>query len=197
MRIDELLQDKEALITDLDGTLIDLGIDWDSLRERVRGEMGWDHPLKPLGPSIPIAARNKEEEERAFRIVEEAELAASERAEPNPRLIKIFRRVRELGMKIALVTLQARSPALRVLERMEILDFFDVIITREDSLDRRKQLELALHKLGAMPEKCVFFGDTQWDVEAGKELGCTTICVRRRIEGSDFFLERLEDLAID
>lgn len=197
MRLHELLQGKEAVITDLDGTLVDLGIDWDSLREKIRREMGWDHPLKPLGPSIPKVARSKEEEERAFTIVEEAELMASERAVPNYKLVKVLSRVKLIGLKIALVTLQARKPAIRVLERMKILDFFDVVITREDSLDRKKQLELAIEKLGVKPEKCVFFGDTQWDVEAGKELGCVTVCVGRRIDDSDLFIERLEDLAVD
>lgn len=185
------------MITDLDGTLVDLGIDWDSLRERIRREMGWDHPLRPLGPSIPEAARSKAEEEMAFRIVEEAEQMASERAEFNQKIVEIFRRMKERGLKVALVTLQARRPALTVLERLGILGFFDVIVTRESSLKRKEQLRIAIDALGVKPERCLFFGDTQWDVEAGRELGCEVVCVGRRIEGSDYFMERFEDLAID
>ena len=185
------------MITDLDGTLVDLGIDWDSLRERIRSEMGWDHPLKPLGPSIPKAARNKAEEEAAFRIVEEAEQRASEGAEPNPKIVEIFRRIKGMGLKVALVTLQARRPALTALERLGILSFFDAVITRDLSLERREQLRLAIEALGVGPERCLFFGDTLWDAEAGRELGCETVCVGKRIEGCRYFLERFEDLAID
>ncbi|MEM0037011.1 MAG: HAD-IA family hydrolase [Candidatus Korarchaeum sp.] len=197
LRIDELLQGKEAVITDLDGTLVDLGIDWDSLRERIRREMGWDHPLKPLGPSIPKAARSKAEEEAAFRIVEEAEQRASERANPNSKIVEIFRRIRERGVKVALVTLQARRPAVTTLERLGISEFFDVVVTRDLSLDRREQLRIAMEELGVMPERCLFFGDTQWDIEAGREIGCETVCVGRRIEGSNYFIDKFEDLSID
>lgn len=185
------------MITDLDGTLVDLGIDWDSLREKVRREMGWDHPLKPLGPSIPKAARSKAEEEAAFRIVEEAEQRASERAKPNSKMVEIFRKIRERGLKVALVTLQARKPAITTLERLGISEFFDVVVTRDLSLDRREQLRIAIEKLGVRPESCLFFGDTQWDVESGREIGCETVCIGRRIEGSNYFIEKFEDLSID
>jgi HAD superfamily hydrolase (TIGR01509 family) len=196
LRLDELLQGKEALITDLDGTLVDLGINWDSLRERVRTEMGWDHPLKPLGPSIPKAARNKDEEIRAFKIVEEEEIVASSRADYNPKLIKIFEKIKGMGLKVALVTLQARKPALMALERLGILEFFDVIVTRESSLDRKEQLMIALDELGVDPSRCIFFGDTPWDLDAGRELGIKTVCVGRRIDGCDYFIQKFEDLAV-
>lgn len=197
LRLEELLQGKEAIITDLDGTIVDLGIDWDSLRERVRREMGWDHPLKPLGPSIPKAARSKIEEEAAFRIVEEAEQEASERAEFNSKIVEIFRRIKGRGLKLALVTLQARRPATTTLERLGILRFFDVLVARDVSLDRKEQLRIAIEGLGVRPQDCLFFGDTQWDVEAARELGCEIVCVGRRIEGSDHFIEKFEDLAVD
>ncbi|MCS7103858.1 MAG: HAD family phosphatase, partial [Candidatus Korarchaeum sp.] len=177
MRLDELLQGKEAVITDLDGTIVDLGIDWDFLRERIRREMGWDHPLKPLGPNIPKAARNKAEEEAAFRIVEEVEQKASESAEFNSKIVEIFKRMKERGLKVALVTLQARKPAITTLGRLGILGFFDAIVTRELSLDRKEQLRIAIKELGVRPEGCLFFGDTQWDIEAGRELGCEVVCV--------------------
>ncbi len=197
VRLSELLQGKEALITDLDGTLADLGIDWDALREKVRREMNWNHPLKPLGRSIPKAARNEDEMRRAFQIVEEAELEAAERACPKPAIRKILLRVKERGLKIGLVTLQAKRPAERVLEKLGIIDLFDVIVTREYSLDRKEQLLLALRKLGVEPERCVFFGDMPWDIEAGKELGCLTVCVRTDVEGADFYIKNMEGLAID
>jgi len=180
----------------LDGTLVDLGIDWDSLREEVRREMGWSHPLRPLGRSIPLAARSEEEVRRAFEIVERAELRAAERARPSPILRELLEKIKERGLKLGLVTLQARRSAFRVLERLGVEDLFDVVITREYSLDRREQLEQALRELGVEPSACVFLGDMEWDVRAGRELGCLTIGVGRRIEGADAYIRSMEDLAV-
>ncbi len=194
MRLSKLLQGKKALITDLDGTLTNLGINWDSLREKVRREMGWNHPLRPLGMSIPKAARNKEEIDKAFSIVEKAELEAAERARFNPSLRLTLSKIKEVGLKIGLVTLQARRPATKALDNLGVMEFFDIIVTREYSLDRKKQLEFAMEKLGVRPRECIFVGDAPWDVKAGKELGCLTVCVRREVEGADIYIEDLENL---
>ena len=141
-------------VFDLDGTLAHLPIDWDELRARVREFMGTDHPLKPLGPSIPIAAGgDKELEERAFKIVEEAELEAAREAKPNPELRTALEQLKSAGAKLALVTLQARRPALTALEGLGVKDLFDEIITREDSLSREEQLRMALQKLRVEPRE--------------------------------------------
>ncbi len=197
VRFSKLFQGKKALITDLDGTLTNLGIDWDSLREKVRKEMGWDHPLRPLGMSIPKAAKNKEEIEKAFSIVEKAELEAAERASFNPSLREVLNKVKGAGLRVGLVTLQAKRPAIEALNRLGVIDLFDIIVTREYSLDRKKQLELAMEKLHVKPAECIFVGDAPWDVKAGRELGCLTICVRREIEGADIYIESLRDLVVD
>ncbi len=194
MRLSKLLQGKKALITDLDGTLTNLGINWDSLREKVRREMGWNHPLRPLGMSIPKAARNREEIKKAFSIVEEAELEAAERAHFDPSLRLTLSKVKGAGLKIGLVTLQARRPAIKALDNLGVMEFFDIIVTREYSLDRKKQLEFAIEKLGVRPQECIFVGDAPWDVKAGKELGCLTVCVRREVEGADVYIKDLENL---
>ena len=171
-------------VFDLDGTLAHLPIDWDELRARVRELMGTDHPLKPLGPSIPVAARgDRELEERAFRIVEEAELEAARQARPDPELRAALERLRSAGAKLALVTLQARRPALTALEGLGVRDLFDEVVTREDSLSRDEQLRIALERLGVDPKEAAMVGDLPWDVEAGRRLGCVTVVVGERAKG--------------
>ncbi len=194
VRISELLQSKKALITDLDGTLVDLHIDWDSLRERVRRVMGWDHPLRPLGRSIPQAARSEEEVKRAFKIVEEEELKAASRARPDEELRKFFVSLRRKGFRLGLVTMQASRSTILVLRNMDLADLFDVIVTREYSLDRREQLVYALKKLGVKGGDCVFLGDMEWDVRSGKEIGCLTICVGGKIEGADLYVRDISEI---
>lgn len=197
MRFRELLQGKKAMITDLDGTLVDLRIDWDSLREKVKREMGWDHPLKPLGVSIPLAAKDEEEMRRAFDIVEKSELEAASKAEPDPHLRDLLVEVKRMGLRLGLITMQASRSAVLVLVRIGINDLFDVIVTRDYSLDRRAQLSYAMRKMSVKGEECIFLGDMPWDVYSGKELGCFTICVGKAIEGADTYLESIKELRID
>ena len=172
----------DLLITDLDGTLVDLGIDWDQLRDRIRREMGWNHPLKPLGPSIPVAAGgDREKVEAAFKIVERAEVEAAMRAERDEKLISSLNRLKNLGLKIGLVTLQALNPALTALRRLGVLEFFDLIITREISLSREEQLKIVIEKLKSRPDRSIFVGDTEMDLESSRKIGCIFISVGRRV----------------
>jgi len=172
----------DLLITDLDGTLVDLGIDWDQLRDRIRREMGWNHPLKPLGPSIPVAAGgDREKIEAAFKIVEIAEIEAAMRAERDEKLASSLERLRGFGLRIGLVTLQALKPALTALRRLGVLEFFDVIVTREISLSREEQLRLAIEKLRGTPERSIFVGDTEMDLESSRRIGCLFVSVGRRV----------------
>ncbi len=182
-------------VFDLDGTLAHLPIDWDELRARVREFMGTDHPLKPLGPSIPVAAgENKELEERAFKIVEEAELEAAREAKPDPELRAALEELKSAGAKLALVTLQARRPALTALEGLGVGDLFDLVITREDSLSREEQLRMVLQRLRVKPGEAAMVGDLPWDAEAGRRLGCITVIVGERAKG-DFNVESAAEAA--
>ncbi len=156
--------------------------------------MGWDHPLRPLGRSIPIAARNEDEVKRAFEIVEEEELKAASRARQDEELRKFLVSLRKEGLQIGLVTMQASRSAVLVLRNMNLADLFDVIVTREYSLDRREQLVYALKKLGVKGGDCVFLGDMEWDVRSGKEIGCLTICVGGKIEGAGLYVRDLREI---
>jgi len=171
----------KALITDLDGTLVTLPIDWDRLRNEVRNLLNTDHPLRPLAPSIPEASRgNLTLIKKAFELIEREELRASESAEFDEELYRFFRWIKELGMKIGLVTLQGRRPAERTLKRLGILKFFDSIVTREDSLIRLEQLLKSLRKLNTKPEETIFVGDSPSDVKVGKTLNLFTVTIKKR-----------------
>lgn len=183
------------LVTDMDGTLVTLDIDWDELRERVREIIKTDHPLKPLGPSILETTEGNEElRKKAFDLVESEEVRAALGAFPDPELKAMLSRLKDKGVRMALITFQSAKPATIALKRLEVLPFFEFLITREYSLNRKKQLSIALERLKADPRRTVFAGDSSWDVLAGKELGCYTVVVRRKIEGADLFVEKFVEL---
>ncbi len=174
----------KALITDMDGTLVDLGINWDELRDRVRREMGWDHPLRPLGLSIPRAAKDEEEVRRAYSIVEEEEYRAAFRAERDDELVRLLSSLKGSGLKLALVTMQSLRSTRVVLTRLGVFDLFDLVITRDVTIDRRLQIEAAMGALNLNPDEVVFVGDSPWDYESAKKLGIRFVSVRRCYEGA-------------
>ncbi len=183
------------LVTDMDGTLVTLDIDWDELRERVREIIKTDHPLKPLGPSILEATIGNEElRKRAFELVESEEIKAALEASPDPELKEMLSRLKKNGIRMALVTFQSFRPTTIALKRVGVLPFFEFLITREYSLNRKEQLSITISRLQADPERTVFVGDSPWDVLAGKELCCFTVVVGRNIEGADLHVKRFVEL---
>jgi phosphoglycolate phosphatase-like HAD superfamily hydrolase len=65
------------------------------------------------------------------------------------------------------------------LGRHHIGELFDVLVTREDSLDRAVQLRIALQSLSSPPKDTLFTGDRLDDVACGKRVGVDTALVGR------------------
>lgn len=172
-------QDKlKFLITDLDGTLTNLNINWNQLREIIRKILKTSHSLKPLATSIPEAAKgNTNLIREAYEVIEDHEYKAALKAKQDIKLIEFLKRIKDLGFKVALVTLQARRPAVKALEKLGVLEYFDDVVTRDDSIFREEQLKIILNRFKAKPEEIVFVGDTVWDLEAGRRLKLRTFVI--------------------
>jgi HAD superfamily hydrolase (TIGR01662 family) len=83
--------------------------------------------------------------------------------------------LREMGVKIALVTNARRANAAIRMERTRLRQYFDVVVTADDT-ERVKpdprHLEVALSLLGVGPEEALFVGDSiQRDIKAAKCMG--------------------------
>ena len=88
--------------------------------------------------------------------------------------------VKKTGSAMAIVTSRMRSSTERGLNHVGITDFFDLILTVEDTPVGKPDpapLYLALDKLGRAPEDAIFIGDTTHDVEAGLAAGVFTLLV--------------------
>jgi len=184
----------KLLITDLDGTLTNLDINWNRLREIIRGMLKTSHPLKPLATSIPEAARGDASLIReAYEVIEDYEYKAALKAKQDIKLIEFLKKVKCLGFKVALVTLQARKPAIKTLEKLGVLEYFDGVVTRDDSIYREEQLRIVLNRFKAKPEETVFIGDTIWDLEAGRKLKLKTFIIGKGGD-EDYKLENITEL---
>lgn len=98
--------------------------------------------------------------------------------EPYAMVIPTLIRLHEKGLKIGIVSDAPRLRAWIRLVEMRIHDFFDVVVTFEDTKKRkphRAPFEEALKQLRLLPEECLMVGDwPERDIKGAKQLGMKT-----------------------
>ena len=116
-----------------------------------------------------------------------------------PTLIKL----REKGLKLAIVSDAPRFNAWIRLVEMHIHDFFDVVVTFEDTKKRKPDkapFEVALNKLKLKPGECLMVGDwPERDIKGAKELGMKTAfakygAIKEVTIKADYELNKIEDV---
>lgn len=180
---------KDTILFDFDGTIMDTNnvilMSWQHTfrtlenREADEGEL-----TKTFGEPLDITIR------RFFPDVpvdESIEIYRSYQRENFTGLITLFPGMAELlkelktqGYKIGLVTSRLYHTTVQGLEKYGIKEYFDAIVTPEDT-DRHKPdpepILIALQKLGAEPEAAVMLGDTLFDLKCAKNAHVESVLV--------------------
>ena len=156
----------EAVIFDLDGTLIHLPIDYEQLIQEFQkvAQAESFHPLLEAVSKLDEVARG-----RVFEIWDLAELAASARMTVNQEGMKLYSFFATKPK--ALVTMQGKAVVNAILEKLGLT--LDFVLTREDSLSRVEQLKMAVQKLEVSFENVLFVGNSENDVLAAKQVMCS------------------------
>lgn len=92
-----------------------------------------------------------------------------------------LRKLKEAGVKLAIVTSKRRNMAMRGLELMGLSHQMDAIITPEDTLKHKPLGDPALKAceiLGVSPEEAIMVGDSHNDILCGRNAGCKTCLVK-------------------
>lgn len=95
-------------------------------------------------------------------------------------VVPTLRKLKNLGFKIAAVTIRSKRTSAKSLEMNDLTPYIDIIVSREDVIHPKPQpdgLVLALDYLKVSPEHTVMIGDTPVDIEAGKNAKIRTIGV--------------------
>lgn len=157
-----------GIIFDLDGTLVDSGLDFDLMRQEMGIPAG--HTILEALESAPDA-----EAERMWRIVAEHELRGVERATVLPGVREFLHQLAQRGIHRGVLTRNSRASAAATLARLELE--IETVVSREDgpvkpdpagvlAICRRWQLD---------PHECVMVGDYRFDIEAGRQAGARTV----------------------
>ncbi len=169
-----------AFIFDLDGTLANIPVDWQLVRLELRATLKTEEPFSPLFGSL-LKLLNERPEARGivFSLIDRHETAAL----PNSSLIEgVEETLSKLseGAVLSLVTMQGRRACEGILTMFSLSRFFRHFITREDSLERSKQLRMAMARLNAKRDEVLFVGDRLHDVRSAREVGVAVAMITEK-----------------
>jgi phosphoglycolate phosphatase len=210
----------DTILFDLDGTLIEPGIDFGRLNARVLqvcSEAGLDTEAWTDLPALElidnaVAELRSTDADRAAnlaitaaRAIMDVEIEAATRVRPYPGVQSFLQALGQAGHKVGIVTRNCRRAADIVLQRFPLS--FDILLTRDEALyvkPNPRHLLQALQAMGASAAAVLMCGDHPMDITAGKAIGAYTAAVRtdtidleRLLQaGPDIVLERVTDLAV-
>ncbi|GIV17501.1 MAG: hypothetical protein KatS3mg022_2936 [Armatimonadota bacterium] len=191
-----IFQNAHAVLFDLDGTLVETGIDFSRLRAaalQLIAEYGVDTlPLQDMDAlgaveraveALRSAGREDESTElrqRAFARLQAMEMAYCASPRPVPGMYDLLNGLREQRVRIGIITRNDREVSLRTLNTLQIP--YELLVSRDD-VQRVKphpqHVMVALEEWGIAPVHCVVVGDYWMDVEAGRAAGCRTVGIWR------------------
>lgn len=202
-----------TLLFDFDGTLLDtneliIQSFEQVLNSRYPGQYTREDILPFMGPTLKDSFDTVDADLSAVLIQEYRTWNLAN----HDQLVKEFdgvsetlQRLKENGMKMAIVSTKRNNMVMRGLQLMGLEDFFDTVIGLDD-VQRPKPdpepLLLALERLGSKPEEALMIGDNTHDIGGGKNAGVRTAGVAWSLKGEafirslepDYVLQHISDL---
>ena len=173
----------KGIIFDLDGTLIQLPVNYDVIQNNLKAFFNTSENLKPLIPTIIKLSKNDQNKINAsFNLICKEEILASKNFKIMTDAVEILKFLKSKNLILCLVTMQCRDALEKILQKMEVLDLFDSIISRDDSYDRFEQIQNSLKKSSLESSDVLVVGDRIHDVESAKKAGCIPILKINEIE---------------
>lgn len=161
----------DAVVLDLDGTLVDLPIDWGIVATDVIAIFS-SHDATPPGDfwDAFTAIDGSGCRTEAATMLEQRERAAAEISEP----LGLIGQLDRIDLPIAVCSLNCESACWTALEAHDVADSVETVIGR-DSVSARKPhpepLLTAIESLETAPERTLFIGDSQVDEETATRAG--------------------------
>jgi len=214
----------EAVLFDLDGTLLDTAADISAALNRTLAEYGWapaaeSDVRRMIGRGSPMlmrraaAAQGRELDEHAQHAMVERffhhygslQESGEFDAQPYPGAEEALRMLHGAGLRTAVVTNKQQRFASALLERLNLIGWVDLVVGG-DSCERRKPdpqpLLHACEFLQVPASRALMVGDSINDVQAARGAGMSIVCVPYgynegqdpRALPCDAFIETLSEL---
>ena len=208
----------KAIVMDMDGTITRFNLDFIEARRRVLQDleqMNLRTPDMTEQISVYIMLKRLKENvdadkfysirEKFYLYLEEMEVRAAQNVTLHPGALETLRRLRELGLKIVIVTNNGRAGTEITLKRLRLSKFFDAVVTRDDCEEMKPDagpVKKVLKSIGVRVQEAILVGDGLMDINAAKAAGLPSVAVatgpfggeRLLQAGPDYVLGSINDL---
>lgn len=176
----------DAVIFDLDGTLLDSVWLWDQIDRDFLGEYGFSVPEDYSKAVMPLTFRETAEytirrfgisaspEEIMARWIHMAEEAYAQKIHLKEGAAELLSLLKQEGLKICAATAGEKSLFLPALQRNEAEEYFEDFTTASEAGCGKEKPDiylLAAKKLGIPPERCLVFEDVYTCCLSAKRAG--------------------------
>ena len=209
------LHDLQAVLFDMDGTLVDHFETIYRCYKYAAEKLGrpvptYDAVKRAVGGSMPVTIRSffaDTELEAAMRLWKEKfDEIHLEGVVLLPGARDLIQAVNQHNIKAAVFTNKSGIHTRNIIESLGLSDSFSLILGAHDTHYRKPEPELssiALDRLNAMPEQAILIGDSPFDIESAHCIGMTSYCVstgshssQELIDaGADKVFESLQEIA--
>jgi HAD superfamily hydrolase (TIGR01509 family) len=194
-RLLESFTNIKLFIFDLDGTIVKLPIKWTEVKKKIKKILKTNLSLTPLIPSIEELVTDSELKRRIYKAIDDEEMKIVKKLKFDEDILKLFKKLKKLGYKLALVTLQGRKPAIEALNRLNIREFFDLIVSRDEKKDREEQIKTTLEAMEVPSSQVMVIADKLKDMVIAKKLGCVSMAITGKVEmDGDFKLNNIKEM---
>ncbi|HOC88844.1 MAG TPA: HAD-IA family hydrolase [bacterium] len=200
----------QAILFDLDGTLVHTAPDVHRAINYARGELGLPplslaQALKAIGPGSDRFAQTVLGDEHAHLLEGYLEIfrpyylqICAENSRPFPGIVELLEALR--SYRLAVVTNKRLVQSQALLETIDLMDYFDLLVGPE-LVDHIKpapdMIHYALDQLGLAPDQALMVGDTDNDLLAARAAGVTNCAVTWGYSDTDFIRSLAPDHLID
>lgn len=169
----------DLVIFDLDGTLIRLPVRYDFLRNELKEQFQIEGEFFLIPTILNKTKGNEKLKKNAFDFICTEEYRAIDELVAYEGSVELLRDLHVMNKKLALVTLQCRKAALKILDVLDMKDLFSNIFTREDYTNRYDQIINTMDVLKIDQTQTLMVGDRINDFESATKAGCQSIIIRR------------------
>lgn len=182
---------KTVIVFDLDGTIVDLAVDWHELKKFLSERYsnlyeGANCEFKTLSKCLSFIVERDDENElkNFFDIIRQRELEGIKNSSAIKETVFFIKNLELFGIstsvKLAVLSLNTRDCIKESLALARVLDKFDLIVGREDVRKWKPDPEGLLiikkhYKVNT--EEMIFIGDMQKDIQTGKNAGIDAIFI--------------------
>jgi len=205
----------KAVIFDMDGTVVDTTqleyIAWKRMFDEQNVDFSYDEYIQVLGAKGAEIVKGKLHKEESFieDLLEKKEeyfkeLVQQKGLELIPDVEKVLLESRKLQLKLALATGASQEKLDFIMEKFNILHYFDAVVTADNVKNGKPDPEVFLRaseKLQVAPEECLALEDASNGVEAAQKANMACIAItstrgRDQLEKADLIIDRYQDLSL-